>query len=241
MDMDDLSLPRTDTERYAVCGWSALERGDLAEARAALQNLYDADPTHPALPLLAAGIRRIRPRPLPWRAAVLLLLIIGAGTLAFWEWNRDAGAGSAAKAAVRRSNVASIPQSTAEPQSTAPAEVRSEVGTSGSPSRTELPSAKQNTSSVPGRDTSSAAVDEDLVVRQVIQRFEGTYRNRWGGLAFEHCDISRERDQAIALCTPRTATQTSDAEADRVWKFSLHKDDGTWRIVSAQPPPDSVR
>jgi hypothetical protein len=234
MDMDDLATAPTDTERYAVCGWSALERGDLAEARAALQNLYDADPTHPALPLLAAGIRRIRPKPFPWRASVLLLLTIGAGILAFWEWKRDAGVKPMPPPATEKSDVASIPQSTPPPPSTAPAEVRSEVGTSGSPSGTELPIATQNTSS---------AVDEDLVVRQVIHRFEGTYRSRWGGLAFEHCDISRDGDQATANCLPRADTEASDADSnsDRVWKFSLRKDDGSWRIVSAQPPPDSVQ
>src|SRR5262245_25274048 len=133
MDMDDLDTPRTDTERYAVSGWSALERGDLADARVALQDLYDADPTHPALPLLAAGIRRIRPKPVPWRAGVLLLLTIGAGILAFWEWNRSDGVKPASHPAMR--DVASIPQSTPPPPpSTAPAEVRSGVGTSGSPS-----------------------------------------------------------------------------------------------------------
>jgi hypothetical protein len=238
MDMDDLATPRTDTERYAVSGWSALERGDLDEARAALQDLYDADPTHPALPLLAAGIRRIRPKPLPWRTGVVLLLAIGAGILLFRAWNRDDGVRPTSQPATNKSDVASLPQSTQPPPpSKPPAEVRREVGTSGSPAVTQLPTAKQN--------TSSADLDEDLIVRQAIHRFEGTYRSRWGGLAFEHCDISRDGDGATAVCLPRAATPettTSDADSNRAWRFSLRKfDDGAWKIVSAQPPPDSVQ
>lgn len=230
--MEDLAAAHTDTntEHCVVSGWSALERGDLAEARAVLQELYDADPTHPALPLLAAGIRRIRPKPVPWRAGVLLLIVVAAGIVAFREWNSHDGVvrdrvARAAPPTSAKAEAASIPQSTPPP-----AEVRSEVGTSRPPSGTELPTATKNT---------SLAVDEDVVVRQVIQRFEGTYRSRWGGLAFEHCDISRDGDQASAICVPRSDGESTNDESSRVWKFDLRKSDGTWKIASAQPPPDS--
>jgi hypothetical protein len=231
MDMDDLELPRTDTERFAVSGWSALERGDLTEARAALQDLYTADPTHPALPLLAAGIRRIRPKAVPWRAGVLLLILIVAGIAAIRTWRAQDRA-TPAQPATAKADTAPVPQSTALPQSPAPAEVRREVGTTGpAKSGTELPIVKQN--------ASAAEVDEDLIVRQAVQRFEGTYRSRWGGLAFVHCDISREVNEATAICLPRSAAETSDADPSFVWRFSLRKSDGAWRIVSAQPPPGS--
>src|SRR6185295_18480983 len=80
-------LGRSDIEGYVVSGWSALERGDLQGARAALQDLYDADPTHPALPLLAAEIRRVRPRPVPRRATVLIVVVV-AGIVGVTAWPR---------------------------------------------------------------------------------------------------------------------------------------------------------
>ena len=48
------AAPHVSTEDHVVKGWSALERHDLAAARAVLQSLYDLDPRHPALPLLAS-------------------------------------------------------------------------------------------------------------------------------------------------------------------------------------------
>src|SRR5262249_3403041 len=150
------------------------------------------------LPLMAAGIRRIRPKPVPWRRNVFLfLLAVAAGVIAFRLWiDQDRPAPS-------RQVAASAPKADTAPpsQSTPPAEVRDERGTSGHVQTPELPTVKQNTSSAP--------VDEDVVVRQTIERFEGTYRSRWGGLAFEHCDISRKGDDATAICVPRTADGSS--------------------------------
>ena len=66
--------PELDSRLFG--GWAALEHGDLEGARAALQDVYSVDPAHPALPLLAAGIRRARPKQIPWRGIVLLLGLI---------------------------------------------------------------------------------------------------------------------------------------------------------------------
>ena len=118
------------------------------------------------------------------------------------------------------------------PQSTAPVEVRPELGTAG---RTE-PDTELRT---PTQNPSPQTLDEDVVVRQAIQRFEGTYQSRWGGLGFEHCDINRDEGEAAAICIPREATESSSVQSDRVWKFSLRKADGAWKIVSVQPPPNS--
>jgi hypothetical protein len=232
MDMDDLAAPPTDTntESYVVSGWSALERGDLAEARAALQELYEADPAHPALPLLAAGIRRIRPKPVPWRAGVLLLIVVAAGIVAFRAWNSQGAVTRSAEPASAKADVAPIPQSTPPPP---PAQARRELGTSGHVPAPELPIVKQN--------PSSATLDEDVIVRQTIERFAGTYRSRWGGLAFEHCDISRDGDEASAICVPRQGVEAATADSERVWKFTLRKTDGAWKIASVQPPPSSAQ
>jgi hypothetical protein len=219
----------TDTEGYVVSGWSALERNDVEGARAALQDLYSADPTHPALQLLAAGIRRIRPQPHRWRAAVLLLIVVVAGILAIRTWSRQDRVDPQQQPAVsNQAEADALPQSTA----LSPADTR-ELGTTGQIQAPALPTVKQN--------PSSAAIDEDVVVRQAIQRFEATYRSRWGALAFEHCDVSREVDQANATCVPRHVPNTPDVESEQVWTFSLRKSESGWKIVSVQPPPNSVQ
>jgi hypothetical protein len=231
LDMDDLDRPdlsRTDTEGYVVSGWSALERGDLEEARAALQDLYSADPTHPALPLLAAGIRRIRPKPLSWRAAVLLIVVMVVGIVGVRSWSRHDRVKPRPQPASATAEVASSRQKAAP----ARAEV-SELGTTGHVQPSPSLIVKQN--------PSSAKVDENVIVRRAIQRFEEAYRNRWGGLAFEHCDINREVDQATATCAPREVPNAPDVESDRVWTFLLRKAEGGWKIASVQPPPNSAR
>ena len=229
--MADLERPdplQTHTEEYVVSGWSALERDDLEQARAALHDLYSADPTHPALPLLAAGIRRIRPKPLPWRAAVLLIAVVVAGIVGVRSWMHSDRMNPRPKPASTTAEFASIPPSTAP----ASAEV-GELGTTGH-APPGLLTAKPN--------QPSATLDEDVIVRQAIQRFEQAYRTRWGGLAFEHCDVSREGDEAKAICVPRDVPDTPDVESDQVWTFSLRKaEEGGWRIASVQPPPNSAR
>jgi hypothetical protein len=221
--MDDLYRPAEsllDTEVYVNSGWSALERGDLEGARAALHELYSTDPTHPALPLLAAGIRRVRPKRVPWRAVVLLIVVV-AGVVGVSSWNRHNRVTPPQRKAA---NVASSTQSTTPP----PDEKESVLGTAGREQSPTFPASRQN--------PSSTTIDEDVIVRQAIKRFELAYRNRWGELTFAHCDISREIDQATAICIPRPAPDTSEPESDRVWAFSLRKAEGGWRITSVQPP-----
>jgi hypothetical protein len=236
--MDDLNSAATspaEIESCIVSGWAALDRGDLEGARAALQEVFSADPTHPALHLLAAGIRRARPKPVPWRAFMLVAAIIVGGVLGVRAWNRhDVRPPQASQSASAATSVPPLPLST-EP-APAPAETSTPAGTAGHTEYPPLPTAKQNASAAP-----ALRVDEDVVVRQVIQRFEGAYTNRWGSLAFEHCDVSRELDHATAACVPRPASGMSDADATRVWTFALQKSADGWKIASVQPPPDATR
>ena len=223
-DLDRLDASRLDTEVYVASGWSALERGDLQGARAALQDLYSADPTHPALPLLAAGIRRVRSNRVPWRAVVLLIVVVVAGVVGVNSWNRHDRVMTPPPHTSTTAKVASLPQSTAP----APAEMGSILGTAGRVQSPGVPIVKQN--------PTSTTIDEDVIVKQAIRRFEVAYRNRWGALTFERCDVSRQIDQATAICLSRPAPDTPDAESDRVWTFSLRKAEGAWRIASVQPP-----
>ena len=228
-DMDDLDRPDpspTETEAYVVSGWSSLDRGDLEGARAALRDLYSADPTHPALPLLAAGIRRIRPKPVPWRSALLLVVVVVVGILGIRSWTRTDRAKPRPPSTTAEG--ASLPQSTAP----APAEV-SALGTTGNARASDLLTVQQN--------RPSAMLDDEVLVRQAIRRFEEAYRNHWGELAFEHCDVRCDVDQATATCVPRQVPNAPDVESDRVWTFSLRKAEDGWRIASVQPPPNSAR
>ena len=220
--MDDLHRAEaspSDIEGYVVSGWSALERGDLTGARAALRDLYSADPAHPALPLLAAGIRRVRPTRVPWRAVVLAVVVIAA-VVGVRSWNPHARVTPQHTTAAEQ--VVALPQST--PSS---AEMGRVLGTAGRVQPPILPTAKQNP---------SPTLDEDVIVRQAIKRFEVAYRNRWGDLTFEHCDVGRELDRATATCLPPPDPNSPEAESDRVWTFSLRKAEGEWRIASVQPP-----
>ncbi len=233
--MDDLNSAAqspTDVERCIVSGWAALDRGDLEGARAALQEVYSADPTHPALHLLAAGIRRARPKPVPWRAFVLVAALVVAGVLGVRAWNRhDDRPAQAPRSASATASVPPLPLSTEPGPAPAPAETSSETGTAGHVEYPALPTAKQNASVAP-----ALRLDEDVVVRQAIQRFEGAYTNRWGSLAFEHCDVSREADHATAQCVPRLTGGTGDADSSRAWTFALVKSADGWKIASVQPP-----
>jgi hypothetical protein len=218
--MEDLG--RADIEGYVVSGWSALERGDLQGARAALQDLYSADPTHPELPLLAAGIRRVRPRPVPWRAAVLLIVVVVAGIVGVTAWTRHN----------RVTPTPRHPSTTANAetslQRTVPATTDAERDGNGRASVIPAsPTPKQNP---------TPTIDEDVIVRQAIHRFEVAYRSREGELAFEHCDVSRDVSQATAVCRRRPAPDTPDAQPGGLWTFSLRKAEGAWRIASVQLP-----
>lgn len=235
--MDDLNSAQSsaEIEGCIVSGWAALDRGDLEGARAALQEVYSADPTHPALHLLAAGIRRARPKPVPWRAFILVAAIVVGGAFGVRAWTRhDDRPQPVPRSASTTAPAPSLPLST-EPAPAA-AETSKETGTAGHAEYPPLPTAKQNASTPPALN-----VDEDVVVRQAIQRFEGAYTNRWGSLAFEHCDVSRELDRAAATCVPRQAGGMSDADSNRVWTFALRKSEDGWKIASVQPPPDASR
>ena len=237
--MDDLNSAQSpaDIERCIVSGWAALDRGDLEGARAALQEVYSADPTHPALHPLAAGIRQARPKPVPWRAFVLVAAIVAGGVLGVRAWNRqEHRPPHAPQSAASTASVPPVPLSTEPAPAPAPAERSSSTGTTGRTEYQPLPTAKQNASAAP-----ALRLDEDVVVRQAIQRFEGAYTNRWGSLAFEHCDVSRELDHATAACVPRPGSGMSDADSNRVWTFALQKSADGWKIASVQPPPDAPR
>jgi hypothetical protein len=237
-ELNSAALSPTDIERCIVSGWAALDRGDLEGARFALQEVYSVDPTHPALHLLAAAIRRARPRPVPWRAFILVAAIIVGGVLGVRAWNRHDDRPQPASRPVSTTASASTAASNPPlpPSTEPPAEMPSRTGTAGHAEYPALPTAKQNASAPP-----TLQMDEDVVVRQAIQRFEGAYTNRWGSLAFEHCDVSRESDHAIATCVPRPHGGATDAESDRVWTFALRKSEGSWKIASVQPPPDASR
>jgi hypothetical protein len=236
--MDDLypaAVRLGDLDRRIAEGWDALDRHDLAGARAALRDVHAADPAHAALPELAAGIRRIRPKPIRWRAPMLAVLTAAAIALSV-RWS------SAPHPSVRAPAPAPAPSAPPSRPASAPpvppsqdarsAAVPRGVGTAGRRPPYELPGATRNVSAPP--------LDEDVVVRQVIQRFEGAYQSRWGGLAFSHCDINRELDRATATCRPRGPGAALEAESDAVWTFSLRKAEGAWRIASVQPPPGST-
>jgi hypothetical protein len=203
----------------AIEGWAALERGDIQGARAALQDVYSANPSHPALPLLAAGIRRLRPKPVPWGAVALLLVLIAGGALGLFSWaaRRHPPASTSAQPAV-----SSRTQEAEAPSSPPPAE--RPRGTSGG-------SAQHSPSS---RDAPAAA--DDAQIRQAVTRFARTYSSKWATLSFSGCDISPVGDTATATCRATPASSTNDAET-APWTFSCRKTAGSWKIISVQPPP----
>jgi len=213
--MDETYPAAEPVESRIVEGWSALELGDLETARAALRDVYDVNPTHPALPMLAAGIRRVRPKRKSRRGTILLLLAVAA----------------IAVFAVRagpRSEPAPAPPTEAAEAARAP-EPAPPVAT-GTMGQADVPSPPP-----PVPRTVPAPVDEDVLVRQAIARFETSYRSRWGGLTFRHCDIARDGESATATCRASGDAGATDIEADRLWTFSLKQTDGAWRIVSVEP------
>jgi hypothetical protein len=162
----------------------------------------------------------VRPTRVPWRAVVLTVVVIAA-VVGVRSWNRH---GRVTPQHTSAADEVALPQSTLPP----PAEMGRVLGTAGRVQPPVLPTAKQN--------PSPTTLDEDVIVRQAIRRFEVAYRNRWGELTFEHCDIGRELDRATATCVPRPEPNSPDSGSDRLWTFSLRKAEGEWRIASVQPP-----
>jgi hypothetical protein len=216
--MDDSYPAAENLESRIVAGWSALELGDLEAARAVLRDVYDVNPTHPALPLLAAGIRRVRPRQRPWRGVILLLLLAVAAVALV-----------AVRTRTSRDESRPLPPSEVAQASVTPEPVTPPV-TTGTTGEAEV-----SEPAAPARRPVPAPVDEDVLVRQAIARFETSYKSRWGALAFRHCDIARDGESATATCRAGRDAGATDIEADHLWTFSLRQADGAWRIVSVEP------
>jgi len=221
--MDDAYPVEGNIESRIDEGWSALEVGDLETARAALRDAYDVNPTHPALPLLAAGIRRIRPKQVPWRGIILLAALVVLAVIAGTRWMSRRPAPSAQSVAV----TTTVP---AEPAS--PPGPSSPTGTAGQAEVPAPPASSLQVAPTPHTD--------EAQIRQSITRFEGAYRSRWAPLTFSGCEIAPDGDTATATCRDHPRVDAVDGDAGRTWTFSLRKSGAAWRITSVQPstPPE---
>ena len=211
MDESFRRLPASqDIESRLAAGWSALEQHDIEEARAALRDVHDVCPTHPALPALAAGIRSIRPKRVPWRAVILVVAVLmaGGGYVLLSRSPREVPAQPTASSA-----------SVAE--ASAPATVPAD--------RLEVPATSQP------RQVHDAPLSDDALIREAIARFVAAYRSRWTPLAFHPCDVTTEINTATATCRTRPAGEVPDAGVADVWTFRLQKSAATWKILSVQP------
>jgi len=77
---------------------------------------------------------------------------------------------------------------------------------------------------------------DEAQIQQAVARFAKTYTSKWGPLAFGECDISPAGQTATAACRATGVSSTAGAPPDGPWKFSCRKAEGSWRIVSVQPP-----
>jgi hypothetical protein len=223
MDVQTETPSRSEADSRVISGWAALERGDLEEARSALSDVYSTDPAHPALPLLAAGIRRIRPRRFPWRGVFLLLLAIGGGAFVVYARTRQTSPQPNGTEAVASLAPAQLDGEVPAPAATSPGP----TGTSGTNKLSAAP---------PDRDAAiHSPATEDTQIRQAVSRFAAAYSNRWTPLTFASCDIARGDETASVTCQSRSA----DARG-ATWTFSFRKVDDMWKIVSMQPPTDST-
>jgi hypothetical protein len=227
MDVPISSPSPADLDSRVISGWAAIEHGDIEEARAALRDVYSVNPSHPALPLLAANIRRVRPTPVPWRGIVLLLALIAVGALA-WRWSSRARA-VPTTAAISRSETP--PPRTEESPATAAATSADATGTSGQ--REQAPLA----SPTPPSPTHAVA-DDETQIRQAIARFTAAYSNRWAPLTFSSCAVSRSADTANVECQSRPAEGSATAESGGAWVFACRKIGDAWKITSMSPPAD---
>ena len=223
------SVPELDSR--AIGGWAALEQGDLEEARAALQDVYSIDPAHPALPLLAAGIRRARPRQIPWRGIVLLLIALVAAGVFAWR--------SSSRIRAVPGLVASTDDDVAgnqrEPEGPAAVSPNaSPIGTAGA----ETPARPAARASAPASQSAHGAPDDEVQIRQAISRFATAYSSRWTPLAFSSCDVSRSGDTASATCRSHSTQGSAEDPSGATWVFACQKAGESWKIVRMQPPAD---
>ena len=224
MDAQLGSPSSTELDTRVLCGWSALESGDIDEARAVLRDVYTVDPTHPALPALAAGIRRARPRRLPVRGMVVLMGLLVAAALA---WYSSSGSRVPVDSSTSASNVARP-----EPeQPTVPiAPAADPTGTAGR--------GTQARASSPATQPARTAPNDEAEIRQAISRVATAYSSRWAPMAFPLCDVARGEDTASVTCQSRTTQGSAVGESGGTWVFECRKIDGSWKIVSMQPPAD---
>jgi hypothetical protein len=221
MDVPLSSPPAPELDSRAIGGWAALEHGDLEGARAALQDVYAVDPAHPALPLLAAGIRRARPKQIPWRGIVLLLGLIAAGAFA-WR----ASIRSHTVAASGSATVADLAADQQDPAGAVRSAGAGPVGTAGRGAPLQATS--------PAPQAARGVPSDEVQIRQAIARFATAYSSRWMPLTFPSCDISRNDDTASVTCRSRMTPES----AEGTWVFACQKVGDAWKIVRMQPPAD---
>ena len=221
MDLPLSSPSAPELDSLVIRGWAALEQGDLEGARASLQDVYSVDPAHPALPLLAAGIRRARPKQIPWRGLVLLLGLIAAGAFAWRASIRShmvAASGSTA--------VADLAANQQEPAAAVASPSASPVGTGGRGAPVQATS--------PAPQAARGVPSDEVQIRQAIARFATAYSSRWTPLTFPSCEISRSDDTASVTCQSRM----TPGSAEGTWVFACQKTGDGWKIVRMQPPAD---
>ncbi len=217
------SQPSSPLDSRVIGGWAALEHGDIDEARAVLRDVYAVDPAHPALPLLAAGIRRARPKRLPWRGLFLLFGLLAVGAVTWRSYARDRVVEP--QAPTSGTDVA-LPEKPASPPPVTFA-VEGPIGTAGG---VAPPSASALSSQTP------AAANDDGQIRQAIFRFAAAYSSRWANVTFPSCEITRNDDTASAECLSSTAAASGDGQRGGRWLFVCRKMGDSWKIVSMQPP-----
>ena len=214
------SAPELDSR--VIGGWAALEHGDLEGARAALQDVYSVDPAHPALPQLAAGIRRARPKPIPWRGIVLLLGLIAVCAFA-WRASIRAHTVVASGSATVADLAANQPE---PPAVVSPGD--DPVGTAG---RGAPP---QATSAAP--QAARGVPSDEVQIRQAIARFAAAYSNRWTPLTFPSCEISRSDDTASVTCQSRMTSGSTEGTWVRVPEDRRRPEDVA-RTAAGRPAP----
>jgi len=226
MDAPFSSSLTSDLDRRVIAGWAAIEHGDIREARAALSDVYAVDPAHPALPLLAASIRRTRSKRITWRSAVLLLLIAAGRRV-----RRAIDENTRCARGITLATASADELAAEQPSLTPPSAGTASVGTSGQ-------NAEPRSTVKEAAPGAHSPAGDDEMIRQGIARFTTAY-SRWTPLAFGSCDISRGGDSATVTCLSSGTQPSSETESRGTWMFSFRKMDDAWKIVSIQPPHDS--
>jgi len=220
-------LASEEIESRLVSGWAALEARDIEEARAVLHDVYEVCPEHPGLPLLAAGIRRARPKPIRWRVAILAVAAAVAAALGSASLSRPPRPLPAQPIL----GVATVPD--VSPRATA---------TSGQLEVPAAPGPPRASNDATGTEEKAAIpLDDEAQIRQAIGRFVAAYRSRWMPLAFETCDLTRQPTTASATCRTRPAGDVQTVGTADVWTFTLQKSTSAWKILSVQPSASAER